>query len=114
MSHMFHSLCVCGEGWEGAIRGRWERRGDEGGKGYGMKGRRGRENTPCRWQDSISTFFVDWLTSTMVNKYGECVCMYVYVCVCAWLPSSTLCPTYLLLCAGKGVMGGVAEGALSI
>ena len=30
-------------GW--GIRGRWERRGDEGGKGYGMKGRRGRENS---------------------------------------------------------------------
>ena len=60
--------------------------GRGGGKGYGMKGRRGRENTPCRWQDSISTFFVDWLTSTMVNKYGECVCMYIAcmcVCVCA-------------------------------
>ena len=43
-----------------------------------------------------------------------CVCACVRVCVCAWLPSSTLCPTYLLLCAGKGVMGGVAEGALSV
>ena len=47
MSHMFHALCVCGEGWEGGIRGRWERKGDEGGKGYGMKGRRGGRIPPA-------------------------------------------------------------------
>ena len=42
------------------------------------------------------------------------VCMYVCMCVCVCVATQLYSVPYLLLCAGKGVMGGVAEGALSI